>query len=107
MVLVGEHVYGCSDQGTLRCVELATGKPTWTDRCVGKGSIAYADGHLYCRGENGAVALVEANPTAFKEVGRFTPPLTTGTKCWSHPIVSGGKLYLREQDTLFAHNIKE
>ena len=107
MVLVGEHVYGCSDQGTLRCVELATGKPTWTDRCVGKGSIAYADGHLYCRGENGAVALVEANPTAFKEVGRFTPPLTTGNKCWSHPIVSGGKLYLREQDTLFAHNIKE
>jgi outer membrane protein assembly factor BamB len=107
MVLVGEHVYGCSDQGTLRCVELATGKPTWTDRCVGKGSIAYADGHLYCRGENGAVALVEANPTAFKEVGRFTPPLTTGTKCWSHPIVSGGKLYLREQDTLFAHTIKE
>jgi outer membrane protein assembly factor BamB len=107
MVLVGEHVYGCGDQGTLRCVELATGKPTWTDRCVGKGSIAYADGHLYCRGEGGAVALVEANPTAFKEVGRFTPALTTGNKCWSHPAVSGGKLYLREQDTLFAHNIKE
>ena len=53
------------------------------------------------------MALVEANPTAFKEVGRFTPPLTTGNKCWSHPIVSGGKLYLREQDTLFAHTIKE
>jgi len=107
MVLVGEHVYGCGDQGTLRCVELATGKPTWTDRCVGKGSIAFADGHLYCRGENGTVALVEANPTAFKEVGRFTPPVTTGNKCWSHPIVSGGKLYLREQDALFAYTVKQ
>jgi outer membrane protein assembly factor BamB len=107
MVLVGEHVYGLHDQGTLRCVELATGKPVWTDRCVGKGAIAYADGHLYCRGEGGGVALVEASPTAYKEVGRFTPPLTTGSKCWSHPAVSGGKLYLREQDTLFAYNVKE
>lgn len=107
MVLVGEHVYGCSDQGTIRCVELATGKPTWTDRGVGKGSIAYADGMLYCRGEGGGVSLVEANPTTYKEAGRFTPPVTTGNKCWSHPVVSGGKLYLREQDTLFAYNVKQ
>ncbi|HZE95821.1 MAG TPA: PQQ-binding-like beta-propeller repeat protein [Planctomycetota bacterium] len=107
MVLVGEHVYGLHDQGSLRCIELATGKPVWTDRCVGKGSIAYADGKLYCRGEGGAVALVEASPTAYKELGRFTPALTTGNKCWAHPAVSGGKLYLREQDTLFAHNVKE
>jgi outer membrane protein assembly factor BamB len=107
MVLVGEHVYGLHDQGTLRCVELATGKPAWTDRSVGKGSIAYADGRLYCRGEGGAVALVEASPTAYKELGRFTPPVTTGNKCWSHPVVSGGKLYLREQDAVFAYTVKE
>jgi len=106
MVLVGEHVYGLSDQGTIRCVELATGKEAWADRSVGKGSIAYADGHLICRGETGGVALVEANPAAFKEKGRFTPAEKNGSKCWAHPAISGGKLYLREQDALLCYELK-
>jgi outer membrane protein assembly factor BamB len=107
MVLVGDHVYGLHDQGTLKCVELATGKEAWADRCVGKGAIAYADGHLYCRGEGGGVALVEASPEGFKEKGRFTPAERNGNKSWSHPAVSGGKLYLREQDALLAYEVKQ
>lgn len=107
MVLVGEHVYGLHDQGTLRCVELATGKPTWSDRSVGKGSIAFADGHLYCRGESGAVSLVEANPAEYKVKGTFTPAEKTGSKCWAHPVVSGGKLFIREQEVLLAYNLRE
>jgi outer membrane protein assembly factor BamB len=107
MVLVNEHVYGLHDQGTLRCIELATGKQTWQDRSVGKGSIAYADGHLYCRGESGSVSLVEANPNEYKVKGSFTPPERNGSKTWAHPAVSGGKLFLREQDVLLAYNLKE
>jgi outer membrane protein assembly factor BamB len=106
MVAVGDYVYGLHDQGSLKCIELKTGKEAWADRCVGKGSIAYADGHLYCRGEGGGVALVEAKPDAFKEKGRFTPPTTGGNKCWAHPSISGGKLYLREQDVLYCYDIK-
>jgi outer membrane protein assembly factor BamB len=106
MVLVGEHVYGLHDQGSAKCIELATGKQAWNDRCVGKGSMAYADGHLYCRGEQGAVALVEANPAEYKEKGRFTPPDHKGNKAWAHPVVSGGKLFIREQESLFCYNIK-
>jgi outer membrane protein assembly factor BamB len=108
MVLVGEHIYGLHDQGTLRCIELATGKQVWADRSVGKGSIAYADGHLYCRGESGSVSLVEANPMEFKGRGTFTPAEKgAGSKCWAHPVISGGKLFLREQDVLMAYAIKE
>jgi outer membrane protein assembly factor BamB len=106
MVAVGDHVYGLHDGGALKCIELKTGKEAWSDRSVGKGSIAFADGHLICRGEGGAVALVEAKPEAFKEKGRFTPPTTNGGKCWAHPAISGGKLYLREQDILYCYDIK-
>lgn len=106
MVLVGEHVYGLHDQGTLKCIELATGKELWADRSVGKGSIAYADGHLICRGENGTVALVEASPAAYAERGKFTPPEMKGSKCWAHPVVSGGRLYIRELDALLAYTLK-
>lgn len=107
MVLVGDYVYGLHDQGTLRCIELATGKQVWSDRCVGKGSIAFADGHLYCRGESGAVALVEANPAEYKPKGTFTPPDRSGARSWAHPVVSGGKLLLREADVLFCYNVRE
>ncbi len=107
MVLVGGHVYGLHDQGTLKCIDLSTGKEAWADRSVGKGSIAYADGHLVCRGENGTVALVEASPAGYKEKGRFTPPERNGNKCWAHPAVSGGRLYLREQDVVLCYEVRE
>ncbi len=106
MVAVGQHVYGLSDQGSLKCIDIATGNEVWADRSVGKGSIAFADGHLICRGEGGGVALVEASPEGFKEKGRFTPSERNGNKTWAHPAVSGGKLYLREQDVLLCYDVK-
>jgi outer membrane protein assembly factor BamB len=107
MVLVGDHVYGL-DGGSLRCIELKTGKVAWQDRCVGKGSIAYADGALYCRSESkggGAIALVEANPAAYKELGRFTPPTPSGVDQWANPVVFGGRMYIRDQDQLFCYAV--
>jgi outer membrane protein assembly factor BamB len=108
MVLVGDHIYGL-DGGTLKCIEIKSGKVVWTDRCVGKGSITYADGHLYCRSEakgGAAVALVEATPTGYKEKGRFTPPTPSGVDAWANPVVFGGKLYIRDQDQLFCYDVK-
>jgi len=26
---------------------------------------------------------------------------------WSHPVIAGGKLYLREQDTLYCYDVKK
>jgi outer membrane protein assembly factor BamB len=73
----------------------------------GKGSVTYADGKLYCRAEgSGEVALVEANPKEFVELGRFTPPDRTSSEAWTQPVVANGKLYIRDQDTLFAYNVK-
>ena len=52
-------------------------------------------------------SLVEANPAEYKAKGTFTPAEKTGSKCWAHPVISGGRLYLREQDALLAYNIRE
>ena len=55
VVLVNGYLYGYNNS-ILTCLEFATGKRMWRDRSVGKGSVAYADGHLYilserqCRG---------------------------------------------------------
>ncbi len=107
IVLVGDHVYGQSGRGDLTCMELKSGKVAWTDRSVGKGSIAYADGHLYVRSESkGEVALVEATPGGYKETSRFTQPERTTRMAWPHPVIAGGKLYLRDQDKLFCYDVK-
>ncbi len=105
MVVVGDHVYGCNNQA-LVCVELKTGKVAWQDRCVGKGSVIVADGNLIVRGEGGGVALVEANPAAYKEHGKFNLPKSGGNGAWANPVVYGGHLYLREWDNLYCYDLK-
>ena len=45
MVVVAGYLYG-SDEGFLTCLDFKTGELMWQDRRPGKGSIAYADGHV-------------------------------------------------------------
>jgi len=104
-VLIGDYLYGFSSS-ILTAIKFDTGEIAWRDRSVGKGSLVYADGNLYCFSENGVVGLVEATPTGYKEKGRFR--IQQGSlPTWTHPVVAGGRLYLRDQDTIYAFDIKE
>lgn len=105
MVLVGDYLYGF-DGSNLTCLNFKTGEVAWFHRSVGKGSVVYADGHLYVRSERGPVALVEATPSGYVEKGRFEPPERSGKNAWPYPVVAGGRLYLRDQDNLFAYDVK-
>jgi outer membrane protein assembly factor BamB len=105
MILVGDHVYG-TGSGTLLCVNFKTGKIAWQERSVGKGSIAYADGHLVVRSEQGPLALVEANPAGYKEKGRFNQPDRSKLSAWPHPVIAGGKMYIRDEDILMCYDVK-
>ena len=104
-VLVNDSLYGFSSQ-ILTALKFDTGETLWRDRSVGKGSLVYADGHLYLYSENGVVGLAEATPTGYRETGRFS--LQTGSlPTWSHPIISNGRLYLRDQDTIYAYEVRK
>ena len=59
--------------------------PRREDGKPGKGSIAYADGHLYYRNEGGDVFLVEANPKEYVEKGRFKQPDRSKKNAWPRP----------------------
>ncbi|HKP86609.1 MAG TPA: PQQ-binding-like beta-propeller repeat protein [Blastocatellia bacterium] len=112
-VLVGEYLYGAASAGMV-AVEFATGKVKWEAESIGRGSVAYADGLLYLHGENGEVALVEATPEAYREKGRFTPPVQPTRrrlgpypeKAWTYPVIANGRLYIRDIGTLWAFDIK-
>jgi outer membrane protein assembly factor BamB len=104
-VLIGDYLYGFSS-AILTAVKFDTGEIAWKDRSVGKGSLVYADGHLYCFSENGVVGLVEATPAGYKEKGRFKIQQDS-LPTWAHPVVAGGRLYLRDQDTIYAYDVRE
>jgi len=111
LVVVGDYVYGDEDdKGMPFCAELKTGKVVWQKENRGAGhgsaSVTYADGHLYFVWDNGVVALVEASPKEYREISTFSIPKPQGPS-WAHPVVIGGRLYLRQNDTLWCHDVKQ
>jgi outer membrane protein assembly factor BamB len=104
VVLVDGHLYGFNNS-ILTCLEFETGKVMWRDRSVGKGSVAYADGFLYILSEDNVVGLVEASPKGYREAGRFMIA-DQGWPSWAHPVVSGGRLYVRNQNVLASYDVR-
>jgi outer membrane protein assembly factor BamB len=109
-VLKGGYLYGTTDTG-LVAAEFQTGNVAWEAESLGAASVLLADGRLYLHGENGEVALVEATPEAYREKGRFmpsNPPQRNQEmeKAWAYPVVSNGKLYIRDLGTLWCYDVK-
>jgi outer membrane protein assembly factor BamB len=116
-VHVGGYVYGSSGRHTtgaeLRCVELATGKVTWSKRGLTRSSLLLVDNHFVCLGEDGTVRLLRVNPKRYEQVSEVElkpvgrdgkqledePPLLE-YPCWAAPVLSHGLLYLRGKDRL-------
>ena len=97
-------IYG-NNGGGWACLDLKTGEKKWSDKGVGKGSLCYADGMLYLFSESkGAAALATCSPDGLKITGRVS---VAGTgESWAHPVVIGGRLYLRYDTTLYCFDVK-
>ncbi len=113
VILVGDHLYGYSDGSGWICQDFKSGDEVWAERNkLGKGAIACADGMLYCLDEgSGTVVLIEASPKGWSEQGRFkldpqTKIRSPQGRIWTHPVISHGKLYLRDQDLIYCYDIK-
>jgi outer membrane protein assembly factor BamB len=109
-LLVDDCMYGTANQGLL-CVDFATGAIKWDDRSVGPASLCFADSRLYLHGENGEVALIEPSPDGYREKGRFSPPdqpkhSNQMEKAWAYPVVSNGRLYIRDHNMLWCYDVK-
>jgi hypothetical protein len=115
MVLVGDHVYFGANhgQGYPACVEFRTGEQKYK---LGKGlgggggsaAVAYADGMLYFRYQNGQVVLLPATPNEdeLKVAGSFKVPDPSRAAQWAHPVIANGRLYVRDQDKLHVYNVR-
>jgi outer membrane protein assembly factor BamB len=105
-VLMGEHLYGYSSS-VLTAMNFQTGSVAWRDRSVGKGQVIYAEGRLYLFSEGGVAGLAEATPAAYREISRFEIPRVSSFPTWALPAIANGKLYLRDQGTLYSYDIRK
>jgi outer membrane protein assembly factor BamB len=108
VILLDGYVYGFSDSNGWVCMDFKTGQVAWVNKGVGKGAIAYADGHFYIRSETGkgTIALIEANPKSYVEKGRFDQIDRSDKYSWPHPVIVNGKLYIRDQGILLCYDVK-
>ncbi len=87
--LFGFKQYG---RAPLACVDIRTGKMVWEERGYGPGHLTLVGDRLLVLGDQGQLAVVEANPKSYRELAKND--LLEG-KCWTTPIYSGGRIFAR------------
>lgn len=97
-VLHNGIVYGF-DNATLKAIDAATGEERWRQRGLGHGSLILAGGNLVVFSEKGTLALLEATPKEYKQLGAIR---VLEGKCWTAPTLANGRLYLRNEEHLIA-----
>jgi len=90
-VLINGYVYGFDDN-RLTCLDWKTGDKKWDEKSPKKGALMAAGDKLIVIGESGRLAIVEATPTAYKEIA--AAEVTDGS-CWAMPVLTGGRIYVR------------
>lgn len=113
-VIHGKHAYGFHGKRSWACQEIDTGMVAWTGKrnSLGSGSAILADGKLIAMAEDtGIIAMIQADPAGYKELARFTLPAEstirkTGGRRWTHPALSNGYLFLRDQELLFCYKVR-
>lgn len=112
VMIVDGYLYGQADgnhkRRHLACLEMKTGKTMWTARELHgerSASLTFADGMLYVVSDQGEIGLVRPNPKKLEIVSQFELPKKDQGVFYAHPVVCGGRLYIRHGEFLYAYDI--
>ncbi len=108
-LLLDGRLYGCGcRQGgrSFYCVDFLTGKDVKHDRTLGKVGITVADGMIYCLNHQGTMSLLAVTPDGFEIVSQFKLKRKPANSYLAHPVVCGGRLYLRCGQDLYVYDVR-
>lgn len=112
VVKIGNYIYGSSAKAFV-CQSVKDGSMKWADRDIKKGAITFADGLIYhIEKDSGRVLLLKVNDSGAKVQGEFllspqSERRVRAGKIWVHPVISNGKLYLRDQEFIHCYDVKK
>lgn len=111
LVVLKGFICGSAHEGKSKsrwiCLDWASGEKKYAEKGVGKGSLTYADGMLYTLSEGGKMGLVPATPEKHEPVSTFQIAKGGEGPTWAHPVVIGGRLYVRHGDFLHVYDVKK
>ena len=113
VMIVDGYIYGQADgdhkRRHLACLEMKTGKTMWTARKLHgdrSASLTFAEGMLYFVSDLGEVGLVRPNPKRLEIVSRFELPKGGRGEAYAHPVIFGGRLYIRHGEFLYVYDVR-
>ena len=93
------------------CIDFASGNeifksaPVQSSYKYKNGCLTYADGMFYLFSDNGQMVLAEATDEGFDVTGRLRLEDPGDWPTWAHPVVAGGRLYIRYGDKLAVYDL--
>jgi len=110
-VLRDDAIYGLDD-GNLQCISANDGSVLWTDKRkpregdgFGHGQLLLVDDLIVVLTQYGEIALVQARPDRFVELGRRK--ILEGDKTWNNPALAEGVLYIRNHLQMAAVDVRK
>ncbi len=104
-ILYKGYLYGTSPSFQLVCLDL-DGKLKWKSgaKRFGRGPYMIAGGFLFILKENGELALVEPNPSSYKELARAK--VLNGPEAWGPLAIAGGLLLARDLTSMVCLDVR-
>jgi outer membrane protein assembly factor BamB len=108
-VLIDGKLFGCGCRlggKNFYCVDFLTGKTIKLDKTLGKVGITSADGMLYALNHRGTMSLLAITPDGFDIVSQFDLGKRPDNSYLAHPVICGGRMYLRCEQQLLVYDIR-
>jgi outer membrane protein assembly factor BamB len=110
IILVDGRLYGYAESQNRTepwmCIDFESGETIFQSAPIASsykyrnGSLTYADGMFYLFTDDGNLALAKPGDTGFELAGMLNIEEPGKNPTWAHPVVFGGRLYLRYGDKL-------
>jgi outer membrane protein assembly factor BamB len=109
VMLLDGHLYGSSCRAGGKgffCADFLTGEERFREKKMAKLSLTVADGMIYAVTQKGEMMLINPRPDKLDIVSRFQTPDDTRALAWAHPVVCGGRLYIRRGSYLYVYDVR-
>lgn len=115
IVLLDDRLYGYAEAQSRTapwmCIDFNSGEtifqsaPLQSSYKYKNGCLTCADGMFYLYADNGNLCLARPTDEGFEVAGRLRIDDPGTRPTWAHPVVFGGRLYIRYGDKLGVYNV--